>query len=933
MKKKTKSILCNILFVLVCFLICALSLIYFFLDLNKTLSRNEKEIAIIQFKERVAQRKFSDSVIWDRLKQKSPLYNEDVVRTESDAEAVIYFNNNAVVDLGSSTMIQVFKEKDGDLKLSVSSGNVEINTKESSSDFKIDLGNGKVVNVNKGSLFGLDSTNGDNTLIVREGIVNIVDNTGEESVVMNGETLKIDKYGNNKKLPITIENISSNQRIFLLEKEIANVNIKMNVSNLDDTEIVCEISDSNGFESVQRKEIIDNFDSYLIPEISDDVYYRIYPDGDLENSVVGKISVERLYKPKIISPKENAVFKNIDITPSIFFEWEINQFSDYCRLEIYDQNDFRNPIFVKDVEGHSITVSSLNEGQYFCKVIPHYSINQIGFAPASDVCYFSIEKIEKVLNPVLKYPLNDLKLVLKKDSSLINFIWESDYDDCQFKIEISDDENFNKIKYESIENSLRKKITASILDFPKGKYFWRVALIDGSKKIYSPSESFFVDEYIPFVSKIIYPPNNFKVEEGMVSKVQFAWSLPNEISEDNAKSIIEISKEENFSSILKTYETNKSSCADVQLLKGIYYWRVKLLDKNSNDVFTKTEINNLIVMDELSKPQIIFPKNNSTQFLNFKSSFNISWNKVDGADYYKLRVYDSSTEKILLKLDSVKDNFVDIPISDELVNVNKEGNIRCTVQAVAKDKIDQMFRISKIDESNFKLRKPVEITLLSPLNGSKIKGVDAFTKPTSFVWEKENSSQKVKFELCRIYYNGNESIIRTIDNPKKKINIKQLSPGNYRWSCYTVSDEGTVIGIKKYNYFTVLKPEKLKNIIPLSPINNFVIDSEYLKKNRKIVFEWEKDSNATDYEFVLYQKDSEGVLKTVLSKKTSSSKVVYTDLQNLDIGNFEWHVTSFVHSRDGTEIQKSDVSKNNFQIYFELPQEVKLREPGRMYGN
>ena len=139
MKKKTKSIFCNILFVLVCFLICALSLIYFFLDLNKTLSRNEKEIAIIQFKERVAQRKFSDSVIWDRLKQKSPLYNEDVVRTESDAEAVIYFNNNAVVDLGSSTMIQVFKEKDGDLKLSVSSGNVEINTKESSSDFKIDL--------------------------------------------------------------------------------------------------------------------------------------------------------------------------------------------------------------------------------------------------------------------------------------------------------------------------------------------------------------------------------------------------------------------------------------------------------------------------------------------------------------------------------------------------------------------------------------------------------------------------------------------------------------------------------------------------------------------------------------------------------------------------------------------------------------------------
>ena len=48
----------------------------FWKDLNSSSRRTDKEkIAIITFKNRIAQRKYEDRVVWERIDKSTPLYN------------------------------------------------------------------------------------------------------------------------------------------------------------------------------------------------------------------------------------------------------------------------------------------------------------------------------------------------------------------------------------------------------------------------------------------------------------------------------------------------------------------------------------------------------------------------------------------------------------------------------------------------------------------------------------------------------------------------------------------------------------------------------------------------------------------------------------------------------------------------------------------
>lgn len=60
---------------------------------------NEQPIATITLKYKTAQRKFMDRVVWDRLRQDSPVYNGDTIHTATLSEANIWFNDGNVMEL------------------------------------------------------------------------------------------------------------------------------------------------------------------------------------------------------------------------------------------------------------------------------------------------------------------------------------------------------------------------------------------------------------------------------------------------------------------------------------------------------------------------------------------------------------------------------------------------------------------------------------------------------------------------------------------------------------------------------------------------------------------------------------------------------------------------------------------------------------------
>ena len=129
MKKKIKSKSKNNFFIPFCLAIfvclagAALNSFLFYNSFFRALTKmNETPIATITFKYKTAQRKFLERVVWDRLRQNSPVYNGDTIHTANLSEATIWFSDGNIMELSENTMAQVFLSEDKSLKAELSDG-------------------------------------------------------------------------------------------------------------------------------------------------------------------------------------------------------------------------------------------------------------------------------------------------------------------------------------------------------------------------------------------------------------------------------------------------------------------------------------------------------------------------------------------------------------------------------------------------------------------------------------------------------------------------------------------------------------------------------------------------------------------------------------------------------------------------------------------
>ncbi|MDL2229939.1 FecR family protein, partial [Treponema sp. OttesenSCG-928-L16] len=106
-------------FCIAAFLIAAF---LFWNDLNMTLTRlSEQPVGTITYKYRAAQRRFVDRVLWDRLRQESPVYSGDYIRTAELSQATVSLNTGGIITLEENTLIQIFPEE-GSFRIDLTGG-------------------------------------------------------------------------------------------------------------------------------------------------------------------------------------------------------------------------------------------------------------------------------------------------------------------------------------------------------------------------------------------------------------------------------------------------------------------------------------------------------------------------------------------------------------------------------------------------------------------------------------------------------------------------------------------------------------------------------------------------------------------------------------------------------------------------------------------
>ena len=952
-KKRRKLRVSDFLLVVVCLSIFSVSLWFFWKDLNTSSTRTDVDtIATIHFKRKVSQRKFDDRVVWERLQQDSALYDNDTIRTSDGAEAIILFNDGTKVDLTENTMIQISLEKDGSVNLSVDGGNVEVDTTASTSEsVKVSMGDGSSVNLEKGSRVTAASVSdaGDSaaatSFTVKNGNALVSNTKGQSQKISSGETVSVEKNGELNRQNITVTSISKNLRVYKTGEEVEPVKLSWQAvsdnSKPLEAAVKVEVSTDKDFNNIVEEYTAQGSSSLdLIPEAeTEKLFWRIYSDDEQEKAVQGVITIVELSQMELNSPLDNSVFSYRKELPNLRFNWKDDEYAESYKMEISRTQDFLSPLISESLKSTSYTTAALDKGKYYWRVTPYYIVNSIGYADSSPVYSFEIEEREALTAPSLSLPADAAKIVLSESEQNVIFSWKSDVKNADYSIQLSDNPDFTKVRQtiKSARTTVGEHFTIKTL--PEGTYYWRVLrnsqddIESGNEEALSAVRSFTVAAYVPGINKLSWPPDGYSVEGDQLARLNFNWKLASEYKSVGLDSVLQIARSDSFNNVLVSKTLSNNEYSGLALNSGTYYWRVGVVKDDEETAFS--EPHKLRVLNHMPAPKITSPLNDEKLIIAYNDQVAFEWQKVNGADYYKLVVYDEKGNLVKTERVNEAKTKLELPVAatspaDAASPVFTK--YRTVIQAFAKETDISSSRLSEESEVAFGLRRPLPVTLVSPVNNQSFDGLAALRTPLQFVWKAGDKTTRTLLTLQKQNANGSWRTISTMENPKNQVSFSRLTEGRYRWNVSASGEKGLVLDSSSET-FMIRSVPLLAGALLSEPADNFKMDAAYLRAHRNLSFKWKKVSGATDYDFTIYQILANGAYKQVYSQsKVKGTEVRIKDLSIFDVGTFEWRVTAYSHAKDGYEEQKSNAAASRFKIDFGLPSKVKTGEPGTMYG-
>lgn len=941
-KTKYKSAPLNILVSLICISIAAGSIYFFWKDVNKTTVRKDgKQIATITFKYKIAQRKFNDRVVWERLQNNSPLYNGDTVRTADLAQASIHFFNDIDIDVSENTMLQIFLNEDGKLNVSVDDGNVELDTSAANSGIMVEMKGGVKVDVESGSkMLASSTTSGNNgTIQVISGKASVKNEAGNVQPVKKGESVKVEEGGKISKKPVTVTSIPAVHKIIQFEeKKPSQVQLEWSVPEEKEEEtVIIKTSKTKDFESVDKVLTVKKITSAVIPAEHGVTYWRVYTQEDENSFAEGKITVDNVEKVQALAPQNGEKFMYRGVRPSVNFAWNGNDFVSKYKLEVAKDSSFKNVVLKEEIESKSYSLSGLEDGDYYWRISPYYSLNNAGYVGETESRRFSVIKRKEYERPQQIVPVENGKFIYDGSDFNASFVWKSEISNGSYKVVFAKDASFQKVVKEMECSNKRLDTRLDVSQFPAGEYYWKIVQsfadeTDGGtrKTLESAGQKFIVEKFVPEKSRLIYPLNGFAVESDGLASVEFMWKLA---SPELKNTVFQVSKDKDFKNLELEKSVEAQSLSNLNLNQGLYYWRIKTDRQRENGLFVSeyTNPNKITVLGKLGAPVILSPKNGAFKLLPTGEEVEVRWESVPQAEYYKLSFTDDKGK--IIKETTCSDSNRVFLNPGELSKINGQ-KFKVKLQAFANETPVSPLRIGSVSESDFELRAPSPVRLDEVSDGKRIAGLNAIREETVFTWKDGlDVASEYEFLLWKKTAGGVPKLIERQKTSRKQVRLSRLTEGSYQWTVKARNGEGIVLDAEKAFDFYVNSIPMLEKPVLTEPAENFKIGPSYLKRNRSVQFEWNAVPGATDYNFVLYQKQSDGKLRKVYSEnRTKNNSVKIRNLAVLDVGNFEWHVTGYSHAKDGYEEQKGKEAIGYFNIDFSAPVEIKTQNPGIMYG-
>ena len=957
MKKKTRSRLSNSLLLpfLITIFICLIGAVtnswLFYKSFFRALTKqNEQPIATITFKYKTAQRKFLDRVVWDRLRQESPVYNGDTIHTAALSEATIWFNDGNVMELMENTMAQVFLSEDSGAAVELEDGYATVDSSDAENGMTLSSG-GVQVAVKSGSSLsagsvaqeaagetesgaaggkagaaGTSGTAGASSAAqggrrakglsvqVLKGSASVQNSDGSSLAINQGEELSVNSSGEAAALPsrpaLTVYSPVRNEKILYHTQGTTDVHFRW--SNTVEAAIL-QISKDKDFNDILYRLSSDGLTETDIKLEAGTYFWKLdgAEEGLSEQEAVnagqiktGKIQVIQSLPPAQVAPAENYSYGYRTRNPAVRIIWTESPYASTYKLEISKSPNMTNPVIEQRTSTTSSIISTLGEGTYYWRVTPYYTLNKIGFAGPSETRAFKIERKGELSSPELLIPSENSIVNTETNAKPTSFSWKIENEAQSYTVRIADNPNLRNpaVSFETTENFYT--LNSNVTKLKDGKWYWGITMRDTEGNLSPVSEirTFYTMKGIP-EQHTVEPAEGYSCALSLLPDTKFTWkrNIP-----ANFTSEFEIASDQGFKNVVYKAPVNSTSLRGVNLPLGTYYWRLKS-SSTTDETKLITPAKTLNVIGNLAEAALTSPQNRA--IARETIPFKFTWKDVYGADYYKLTIYRESDNKLIYEnVVYEPEDAVDMFNPKDFVD---KANYKWRLQAFANEIPGvSSRRTGRLSEGHFYLIKLRPVEIESPVKGSKFNGVEAVLNPSSAKWSTVDEVRKAQFVLIKTD-DHNKVVLKVpsdeeMENgntiaPKTVLldNEEGLRPGNYEIVVYAETLDGVDISNTDNKYkgkFTILPVEPLKPTTGLTA-TPALLGAEYLRNPdnpRTITLSWNRVSDATDYIVEIKDKKNKVLLSELIENQTKYEidflKLYETNKSTFGKGTFKWTV-------------------------------------------
>ena len=919
----------------------------FFRSLTKV---NEAPIATITFKYKTAERKFADRVIWDRLRQNSPLYNGDTIHTESLSEATIHFNDGNTIDLAENSMAQVFITEDGIATASIGEGSATVDSSAAEHGMSFTV-NGMLVSIDPGA----SVATGGNQIQVLSGNASVLSG-GESISVTEGEGVSLEEGGG--KTQIVVTNPAPSSKILYFEEGDAKIPFTWKVSGqgVQDGLKLTVAKDRNFLSEVfssSNKELGEGLSGSVDVSLKSGAYYWNLSTAKTGKVITwSKLQVIQSLPPKLLVPVNNYAYSYRTQSPAVRLIWTESAMASSYKLEIADNSSFTNPYVETSVEGTSAIISTLVKGNWWWRVTPYYAVNRLGYGKTSETGFFTVEQRSRMEVPVLAVPAENSTVNSSGERGL-NFSWKADPEAKSYTIILSRDPNM-EADVKKIETTKNFFVLPADEKLADGKWYWTVEAKDRDGEVSQRAKprSFYAQDG-SLDQHIIEPAEGYMVAQNLLPDLTFSWkkNLPQTFTTE-----IQVARDPSFNNIVYSAEVSGSSTRVRDLALGKYYWRI--VSKSSSSTL-EARSKSFSVVDSLPATEMIDPLDNGKAVVREGRLYNLKWRPVDGADYYRIEIFPQGGNVPLYK-DVVYGTSVNVNMYSAPGFVDKQ-NYTIEIQALSNAVPGVKTRMTgRLMKSSFLLAKlhPVNVTL--PARGARIDGFEAIYNPPYVSWTSEEPPASAQIVVIRtdlkkpkvvMKFPTDEQMAKGVRVAPRSVRLSNsgegLRSGKYEVIVYAKTTDGIDISStdSRYKgYFTVLPVPPLDSPDRLTQTPS-KFDTRYLSNvdnERVIRLGWRGVSGANDYGLKIY--DEEGNI--VYEKYLGDNSEYVIDFVNLPVetkralakGTYTWTIQALRRvdtDKDGkvdAVLQESPEIGSKFVTDIPVPTKAKTRKALNPYG-